>query len=49
MGRDSLINDATLVKRGLNLLGAMSVKHGLDLLGVASGQRDVDEKKLQRR
>jgi hypothetical protein len=49
MGRDSLINDATLVKRGLNLLGAMSIKHGLDLLGVASGQCDVDEKKLQRR
>jgi hypothetical protein len=49
MGRDSLINDATLVKRSLNLLGAMSIKHGLDLLGVASGQCDVDEKKLQRR
>jgi hypothetical protein len=49
MGRDSPINGAVSVKRGLDLLGTASVKRGLDLLGVASGQRGVDEKELQRR
>jgi hypothetical protein len=49
MGRDSPINGAMSVKRGLDLLGTASVKRGLDLLGVASGQRGVDEKELQRR
>jgi hypothetical protein len=51
MGRDSPINGAMSVKRGLDLLGDLlgtaSVKRGLDLLGVASGQRGVDEKELQ--